>query len=298
MFRQPRIISDGPALVEALRKANSDHKYTHGHAVILSGGPGKTGAARLAARGALRIGAGLVTIGCPQTALSEVAAQITAIMCRPLSGAAALAELLEDDRLNALCLGPGLGLGADTQQLVLTALAASNPVPAREPGPRGQKERGPGSSPGRGWCSTPMRSPGSSAILMCSSMRTHENVVLTPHAGEFKRLFPDIAEKLAAPAAKGPAYSKVDATREAAARAGCTVLFQGPRHGDCRPNRACCHQFLCLPTAPHRGWPPLGPATCWPVSSPASSLAASALCRRPRPPPGSTPNARCPSAPA
>jgi hydroxyethylthiazole kinase-like uncharacterized protein yjeF len=56
----------------------------------------------------------------------------------------------------------------------------------------------------------------------------HADCVLTPHAGEFVRLFPDIAEKLAAPATKGPAYSKVDATREAAARAGCVVLFKGP----------------------------------------------------------------------
>ena len=56
----------------------------------------------------------------------------------------------------------------------------------------------------------------------------HEDCVLTPHAGEFARLFPDIAEKLAEPATKGPAYSKVDATREAAARAGCVVLYKGP----------------------------------------------------------------------
>ena len=56
----------------------------------------------------------------------------------------------------------------------------------------------------------------------------HDRCVLTPHAGEFRRLFPDIADKLDAPATKGPAYSKVDATRDAAARAGCTVLFKGP----------------------------------------------------------------------
>ena len=56
----------------------------------------------------------------------------------------------------------------------------------------------------------------------------HEKCILTPHAGEFARLFPDIAEKLSAPASKGPAYSKVDATREAAVRAGCVVLFKGP----------------------------------------------------------------------
>ncbi len=56
----------------------------------------------------------------------------------------------------------------------------------------------------------------------------HDQCVLTPHAGEFRRLFPDIAEKLDAVPIQGPAYSKVDATREAAARAGCTILFKGP----------------------------------------------------------------------
>jgi hydroxyethylthiazole kinase-like uncharacterized protein yjeF len=56
----------------------------------------------------------------------------------------------------------------------------------------------------------------------------HERCVLTPHAGEFRRLFPDIAARLDAPAETGPAYSKVDAAREAAARAGCVVLLKGP----------------------------------------------------------------------
>ncbi|RZW05488.1 MAG: NAD(P)H-hydrate dehydratase [Rhodobacteraceae bacterium] len=181
------------------------HKYAHGHALILSGGPGKTGAARLAARGALRIGAGLVTIGSPLSALSEVAAQVTAIMCRPLDGAPGLAEMLEDDRLNALCLGPGMGLGADTQHLVLAALAAKRGT-VLDADALTRFER-------------------NSDVLFDA---LHENVVLTPHAGEFERLFPDIAEKLDAPATAGPAYSKVDATREAAARAGCTILFKGP----------------------------------------------------------------------
>ncbi len=96
----------------------------------------------------------------------------------------------------------------------------------------------------------------------------HKNCVLTPHAGEFKRLFPDIAEKLDAPATTGPAYSKVDATREAAARAGCTVLFKGPdtviadQTGRCAINSS-------ATTAPPRGWPPPDQATCWRASSPA-----------------------------
>ena len=187
------------------RETLGQHKYTHGHALILSGGPGKTGAARLAARGALRIGAGLVTLACPQQALWEVATHVTAIMCHPLDGAPGLAELLEDERLNALCLGPGMGLGADTQHLVMAALKA-NRATVLDADALTRFERDP-------------------QVLFDA---LHENCVLTPHAGEFKRLFPDIAEKLAAPATKGPAYSKVDATREAAARAGCTVLYKGP----------------------------------------------------------------------
>jgi hydroxyethylthiazole kinase-like uncharacterized protein yjeF len=205
MSREPRRITGDHARIEALRKSPNDHKYAHGHALILSGGPGRTGAARLAARGALRIGAGLVTLACPQKALWEVAAQVTAIMCRPLDGAPGLVEQLEDERLNALCLGPGMGLGADTQQLVLAALKA-NRATVLDADALTRFKRDP-------------------QVLFDA---IHENVVLTPHEGEFKRLFPDISDKLDAPATKGPAYSKVDATREAAARAGCTILFKGP----------------------------------------------------------------------
>lgn len=182
-----------------------NHKYSHGHALILTGGPGRTGAARLAARGALRIGAGLVTLACPQSALAEVAHHVTALMCRAIDGAPGLREMLEDDRLNALCLGPGMGLGADTQALVLEALKAKRRT-VLDADALTRFER----------------NPETLFDLL------HEDCVLTPHAGEFKRLFPDIAEKLDAPAEKGPAYSKVDATREAAVRAGCTVLFKGP----------------------------------------------------------------------
>ncbi len=199
------------------------HKYTHGHALILSGGPGHTGAARLAARGALRIGAGLVTLGAPPAAQQEVASQITAIMLKRVEDADALANILQDDRLNALCLGPGLGIER-AKALVHTALE----VPAPAPGPHAPG-RGPGSGPG-------LRSvvlDADALTAFADAPKTlfgmlHDTCVLTPHAGEFARLFPDIAEKLKALATKGPAYSKVDATREAAARAGCVVLFKGP----------------------------------------------------------------------
>lgn len=190
-----------------LRKpeAGHQHKYSHGHALILSGGVGKGGAARLAARGALRVGAGLVTLGPPPAAIIENAAQLNAIMLRPVAGADALAEILTDVRFNALCLGPGLGLGAHTLGLVAATLAARR-----------------GTVLDADALTSFAEDPAKLFALL------HPACVLTPHMGEFARLFPDIAAKLAAPAAKGPAYSKVDAAREAAARAGCVVLLKGP----------------------------------------------------------------------
>lgn len=210
------------------------HKYDHGHALILSGPSGRGGAARLSARGALRIGAGVVTVGCPGEAVAEHAARLDAVMLRELGEGADLTAMLGDRRINALCLGPGLGTDARAEELVAAALGVPVPGLTRdlEADIGSGGEGGPGSGPGRG--------SGRRAVVLDADALTliardatlfvalHEGCVLTPHAGEFARLFPDIAEKLAAPATKGPAYSKVDATREAAARAGCVVLFKGP----------------------------------------------------------------------
>ena len=217
------------------RRSPGNHKHDYGHALFLSGGAGKGGAARLAARGALRIGAGLVTVGCPPEALAENAAQLNAIMVRAIEGAEALAEVLKDARFNALCLGPGLGADERGVALVAAALASpSHPSPAGEGSYEGAGGALPLSGSERG------EGRGGLALVLDADALTilagdtglfaalHEDCVLTPHSGEFARLFPDIAEKLNAPATKGPAYSKVDATREAAARAGCVVLFKGP----------------------------------------------------------------------
>ncbi|NDW47636.1 NAD(P)H-hydrate dehydratase [Ruegeria sp. PrR005] len=189
---------------ENKNKKYSGHKYSHGHALILTGRAGQTGAARLAARGTLRIGAGLVTLGVPPSAQQEVACQITALMLARIDGADGLATVLEDARLNALCLGPGMGVER-ARNLVPVALAAKRATVLDADALTAYAEN--------------------PAELFA---HLHENCVLTPHGGEFARLFPDISEKLTAPATKGPAYSKVDATREAAKRAGCVVLFKGP----------------------------------------------------------------------
>ena len=181
------------------------HKYHHGHLLVLSGGVGKGGAARLAAHGALRIGAGLVTVGCPPSALQENAVQLNAVMVRPIASGDALRELLESAaRIDTLCLGPGLGTGDRERHIVAAAIKC-----------------------------------GKAAVLDADALTLishdgalfsdlHPRCVLTPHGGEFSRLFPDLATRLREEPGTGPAYSKVDAVREAAARAGCTVLLKGP----------------------------------------------------------------------
>jgi hydroxyethylthiazole kinase-like uncharacterized protein yjeF len=196
-----------------LIKGNCNHKFSHGHALIASGPATKTGAARLAARAALRIGAGLVTIASPTSALAENAAHLTAIMLRAAETLEQFEKLLSDDRITSVCLGPGFvresesgGLNFNhTRQMVEIVLKArkktvldADALTAFQDDP------------------TQLF-----AIL-------HPDTVLTPHGGEFKRLFPDIHATLTATPTKGPAYSKVDATRDAAARAGCIVLFKGP----------------------------------------------------------------------
>ncbi|MEM1360792.1 MAG: NAD(P)H-hydrate dehydratase [Pseudomonadota bacterium] len=185
-----------PALVARLRKPEDAHKYDHGHALVMAGGPGKGGAARLAARAALRIGAGLVSVLCPKDAMAENAAHLTAIMLRPLDRPAALSGILRDRRFNAICMGPGLGVGVETQIAVRTALRA-----------------------GRGTVldADALTSFAQAPAALFSEL--HGATVLTPHEGEFARLFG------AAPAAND---ARAIAVQEAASRAGCTILLKGP----------------------------------------------------------------------
>jgi hydroxyethylthiazole kinase-like uncharacterized protein yjeF len=176
------------------------HKYDHGHVLVLAGPFGRTGAARLAARGALRVGAGLVTVGAPGAAMMECAAQLTAIMLRRCDDGAALGTLLADSRLDVLCLGPGLGTGDRAAGLVAAALESGRAAVL----------------------------DADALTLVAGGAALHAGVVLTPHMGEFARLRPDLAARLAEEASEGPAYSRIDAGREAAARLGCTILLKGP----------------------------------------------------------------------
>jgi hydroxyethylthiazole kinase-like uncharacterized protein yjeF len=197
-----------PDLIRACAKGQG-HKYTHGHALVLAGGSGQGGAARLAARAALRVGAGAVTIACPPDAIAENAAQLDAIMLREVADAAALRAVLQDKRINALCLGPGFGLDARAAAMLGLALAATRPGPAQESGPE--------SGPAR------LVLDADALTLLARDKALfaglHGQCLLTPHDGEFARLFPDLAEA---------GLSRVAAVRAAAQRAGCILLRKGP----------------------------------------------------------------------
>ncbi|MGN6148467.1 MAG: NAD(P)H-hydrate dehydratase [Rhizomicrobium sp.] len=173
-----------------------DHKYARGHCVVVSGPSHATGAARLAARGALRVGAGLVSVASPQEAVAVNAAHLTAIMIKPFSGAGGLSDLLKDERLNSVVIGPGVGVGRQTQELVAAVLATKASVVLDADALTSFKDE---------------------PKNLFTQIRS--NCVLTPHDGEFERVFPGVLKQ---------SGSRIEAARAAAAAAKCTVLLKGP----------------------------------------------------------------------
>jgi ADP-dependent NAD(P)H-hydrate dehydratase / NAD(P)H-hydrate epimerase len=180
---------------------HTGHKYDRGHAVVASGPSWSTGAARLAARGALRAGAGLVTIASPREALAVNAAANLAVMVRPVDGAGELTKFLGDRRLNAVALGPGLGVGEATCELVLAALAGDRAVVLD-------------ADAITSFAADPQRL--AKAVLA----RADEATLLTPHEGEFSRFFNALDGRT-------KAGSKLERARLAATLCGAVVLLKG-----------------------------------------------------------------------
>jgi len=177
----------------------SGHKYGRGHALVLSGDAAHTGAARLAARGALRAGAGLVTLASPTDALAVNASQLTAVMLRPCDGPEELAAILSDARINAVALGPALGIGAATRALVGVALGCGRAVLLD--------------------ADALTSFAGEAAQLAAAIATAARPIVLTPHEGEFGRLL----DGTAALAGR----SKLERARQAAALLGAVVVLKG-----------------------------------------------------------------------
>jgi NAD(P)H-hydrate epimerase len=175
-----------------------DHKYDFGHALVL-GGATMTGAGRLAARAALRAGAGLVTVACPPEALPIYALSTPSAITAPVANEADFAELLADERKNAVLLGPGNGVGSETRARSLAAL-----------------ETGPGTGKAVVVDADALTSFQDRPEALFEAISSASGAsVLTPHEGEFRRLFPDLEG------------DKLSRARAAAVRSGAVVLLKG-----------------------------------------------------------------------
>lgn len=177
------------------------HKYARGHAVVVSGDLVSTGAARLSARAALRAGAGLVTVASPRDALSVNAAALTAVMVRETETAQQFADLLTDKRLNACVIGPASGVGERTRDMVLAALSAQRSVVLD-------------ADALTSFANDP------DVLFAAIKNRNDPQVILTPHDGEFARLFSALQSA-------HPHASKLERVRLAASQSGAVVLLKG-----------------------------------------------------------------------
>ncbi|MBT6032679.1 MAG: NAD(P)H-hydrate dehydratase, partial [Kordiimonadaceae bacterium] len=170
------------------------HKYHRGHAVVVSGDMIHTGGCRLAAKAALRIGAGLVSVSSPDDALAIHGAHLTAIMIRKLNE---LHSDLKNGRLNAWCIGPAAGTSDLTRNNVIDIILAGKKVVVDADGLSAFED-------------TPLE------LFDAIKSIGNNNCVLTPHSGEFTRLFPYLK-----------ILDKVSATRSAAKLSGAVVVYKG-----------------------------------------------------------------------
>lgn len=177
------------------------HKYGRGHGVVVSGGAWTAGAARLAARGTLRAGAGLVTVACPRDAREVHAASYAALMARPVDTADELRTMLADSRFGAVLLGPGLGVGEATREKLAVAAAPHRALVVD---------------------ADAITSFAGASATLAGLIGQAREAVLTPHDGEFARLFSGDADIIA------PGASKLAHARAAAHHLGAVIVLKGP----------------------------------------------------------------------
>ena len=173
------------------------HKYRRGHLAVFSGEGSRTGAARLSAAAGLRNGAGLVTVASPRNAMAVNAASLTAVMLHEVETVDDLNDWLNSAKLSAFVLGPGFGVGEKGREFVLAL--KERPLVLDADGITSFKD---------------------DPVQLFEAFAAGETrLVLTPHEGEFARLFPDLADD--------ENLSKVEKAIKAAGRAHAAIVYKG-----------------------------------------------------------------------
>ncbi|MBW9090201.1 NAD(P)H-hydrate dehydratase [Rhizobium wenxiniae] len=173
------------------------HKYKRGHLGVFSGPAASTGAARLSALAGLKTGAGLVTVASPEDAMAINADHLTAIMLRQVDGVDDLHAWLEVAKLSAFVLGPAFGIGERTRDFAIAL--RNHPLVLDADG------------------ITSFRDDPKTLFDAFSSREPH--LIMTPHEGEFGRLFPDLAAD--------PNLGKIEKAQKAAERARAVIVYKG-----------------------------------------------------------------------
>ncbi|MBM3506352.1 MAG: NAD(P)H-hydrate dehydratase [Alphaproteobacteria bacterium] len=186
---------NGPALWSLPEPSATTHKYGRGHVLVMSGGVASTGAARLAAESALRAGAGLVTLAGPPEAIPIHAEHVTEVLLKSVANPDALAAALKARRRNVAIVGPGNGVGESTAENVLTALRSGVACVLD---------------------ADALTSFAGKRETLLAQLRP--DCVLTPHDGEFGRLFPAAANL----------GDRLLQARAAAAEANAVIARKGP----------------------------------------------------------------------
>lgn len=192
----PKTFENGPALwLDRYPWPQAEgHKYQRGEVLVL-GGPHVAGATRMTARAAMRIGAGLVTLAAPTATWAIDAAALAGVIVSEFQGVDGFSRLLADPRRNVIAIGPGAGIGKSTRRYVLSALATKRPV---------------------------VLDADAITAFEARSQTLFDAIsgpcVLTPHAGEFARLFGKLNKTA----------DKLSRTRQAAAQSGAVVVLKGP----------------------------------------------------------------------
>jgi ADP-dependent NAD(P)H-hydrate dehydratase / NAD(P)H-hydrate epimerase len=181
--------------------ANSagQHKYSRGHLVVFAGPLISGGAARLSATAGLHAGAGLVSLATPPGAVLSQAAHLTAVMQHSVADADALADWLEDPRLSAFVLGPGFGDMDRAREYCRLLAGTGRPVVLDADG---------------------LSAFAADQKALAGLFEGDTRLMITPHEGEFRRLFPDLADD--------DDLSKIDRALAAARRLNAFVLYKGP----------------------------------------------------------------------